>query len=398
MEMIERRQLSILRNRIEQEQRRFIQVLSGPRQVGKSTIIKQFTENTKIPFLQYNGEDQTLNSAIWISQIWEAARLTLKLKEYKELIIIIDEVQAVPDWSLKIKTEWDYDTLHNINIKVIVLGSSQLLLMKGLNESLAGRFENIYVNHWSYPEIKEAFGMSESEYVWFGGYPGSLSLRQDYTRWRNYIRYSIIDAVIKKDILLLTRIHKPALLENLFMIGCKYSSKILSYNKILGQLQDAGNTTTLSHYITLLDNAGLLSGLDKFSGTSYVGQKNSSPKFMVQNTAFIGATSNLSYEEATNSFDNWGNFVESAVGAHFVNFSKIYGYEVLYWRQNNDEVDFVLKNDQKVLAFEIKSGRTGKLSGMDRFLKQFSPDKVILIAPNTISWQELLSIDPIQLF
>ena len=201
MDMIERRQLSILRNRIEQEQRRFIQVLSGPRQVGKSTIIKQFTESTNIPFLQYYGEDQTLNSAIWISQIWETARLTLKLKEYKELIIIIDEVQAVPDWSLKIKKEWDYDTMQNINIKVIVLGSSQLLLMKGLNESLAGRFENIYVNHWSYPEVKEAFGMSESEYVWFGGYPGSLSLRQDYNRWRNYIRYSIIDAVIKKDIL-----------------------------------------------------------------------------------------------------------------------------------------------------------------------------------------------------
>jgi len=396
--MIERKQLAILRSRIEQEPRRFIQVLSGPRQVGKTTIVKQFLATTKIPSLQYSGEDQSINSEVWISQIWETARLRLKVNEYKELIIIIDEIQAVNDWSIKIKKEWDYDTMYNINIKVIVLGSSQLLLMKGLNESLAGRFENITVNHWSYLEVKEAFGMSESEYVWFGGYPGSLVLRYDYTRWRNYIRYSIIDAVIKKDILLLTRIHKPVLLENLFMIGCKYTSKIVSYNKIVGQLQDAGNTTTLAHYLTLLDNAGLLSGLDKFSGSSFVGQKNSSPKFMVQNTAFIGATSNLTYNEAINSFDNWGAFIESAIGAHFINFSKTHGYEVLYWRQNNDEVDFVLKNDQKVLAIEIKSGRVGKLTGMNSFLKQFSPDKVILIAPETISWQELLSIDPIQLF
>ena len=396
--MIERKHLSVIKNRIENEPRRFIQVLSGPRQVGKSTIIKQFVESTTIPFVQYNGEEQSLNSEAWISQIWETARLNFKLKELKELIIIIDEIQAIPDWSLKIKKEWDFDTLHNINIKVVVLGSSQLLLMKGLNESLAGRFENIYINHWSYQEVKEAFGMSENEYVWFGGYPGSLSLRDDYQRWKSYIRYSIIDAVIKKDILLLTRVHKPALLENLFMIGCRYSSKILSFNKIMGQLQDAGNTTTLAHYLSLLDNAGLLSGLDKFSGASYVGQRNSSPKFMVQNTAFIGATSNLSLEEAMFSHETWGNYVESTIGAHFINFSKIHGYEVLYWRQNNDEVDFILKTDQKVIAIEVKSGRVGKLNGMNGFLKQFSPDKVILIAPNTLSWQDTLSFDPIQLF
>ncbi len=396
--MIYRKQLAVLQERINKDRRRFIQVLIGPRQVGKSTIIKQFLSSNKLPYVHQSADDPKFLNENWIEQIFESVRLKMSSQNLSEFLIIIDEIQNVAQWSDKLKKEWDKDTMNDNNIKVVILGSSRLMLQQGLNESLAGRFENIYVNHWTYKEVKEAFNLSADQYAWFGGYPGSLDLIADPQRWMSYIKGSIIDSVIKKDILLLTRVHKPALLENLFYLACQYSGSILSYNKIIGQLQDAGNTTTLTHYVELLHSAGLLSGLNKYSGTSIVNQRNSSPKFMVQNTAFVGATAYDSFENTRSNPDQWGKVIESTIGAHLVNFGFIHEYEVMYWRQNNAEVDFILKYKNKVVAIEVKSSKVRNKKGMDEFNRQFTPDKNILISPQTISWQEFLMIDPIQIF
>lgn len=174
------------------------------------------------------------------------------------------------------------------------------------------------MEHWSYPEMRDAFGFNPEQYAWYGGYPGSALLISEEKRWKEYIRYAIIEATISRDILMLTRIHKPALLKNLFELGCRYSGQILSFNKLLGQLQDAGNTTTLSHYLDLLDTAGMLSGLQTYSA-SMIRQKSSSPKFQVHNTALLSAQDPLTLAEIRTQPDNWGKIVESCIGAHLLN-------------------------------------------------------------------------------
>ena len=183
-----------------------------------------------------------------------------------EYLLVVDEIQKIENWSEIVKQQWDKDTRENINIKVILLGSSRLLIQKGLTESLAGRFETFYLGHWSFAEMQAAFQWSIEQYVYFGGYPGSASLINDEERWKNYIKDALIETSISKDILMLTRVDKPALLKRLFELGCLFSGQILSFTKIIGQLQDAGNTTTLANYLKLLSDCGLLGGLEKYAG------------------------------------------------------------------------------------------------------------------------------------
>jgi predicted AAA+ superfamily ATPase len=384
-----------LKSRLDQEDRRFIQVLVGPRQVGKSTIIEQYLSQTKFQFVSSSADDAHVADQVWVEKQWNAARQ--KCQIHGNCLLIIDEIQNIFEWSSKVKSLWDEDTRKRNNVKVVLLGSSRLLIQKGLTESLAGRFERIYVGHWSFSEIYNAFGLKEEQYAWYGSYPGSIPLISDYNRWKSYIQSSIIDSVIKKDILQLTRVLKPSLLENLFYLGCQYSGQILSFNKIVGQLQDAGNTTTLTHYLSLLESSGMLAGIEKYSG-GYLNRRHSSPKLMVQNTAFIGCTAKYSFDEIRMIPDQWGRVVESCVGAHFINFSHQSDYKVYYWRENNDEVDFVLENRGKCIGIEVKSTNKRATKGMSVFVKQFSPDKVYEIADNTISWKEILKIDPITLF
>jgi predicted AAA+ superfamily ATPase len=218
--------------------------------------------------------------------VWDSARLLLKASGATEFLLVIDEIQKIDNWSEVVKQQWDKDTRENTNIKVILLGSSRLLIQKGLSESLAGRFETLYLGHWPYPEMQEAFGWSIEQYVYFGGYPGSAMLINDEERWKNYIKDSLIETSISKDILMLTRIDKPALLKRLFELGCLYSGQILSYTKIIGQLQDAGNATTLANYLKLLSDCGLLGGLDKYAG-DIIRKRGSSPKFQVYNVSSI---------------------------------------------------------------------------------------------------------------
>lgn len=394
--MFERPYLKLIKPRIE-EPRKFIQVILGPRQVGKTTMITQLLSQLSIPNLYESADAISATNSVWLMQVWESARLRLKASGASEFLIVIDEIQKIDNWSEIVKQQWDKDTRENINIKVILLGSSRLLIQKGLTESLAGRFETLYLGHWSYTEMQEAFGWNIQQYVYFGGYPGSATLINDDERWKNYIKDSLIETSISKDILMLTRVDKPALLKRLFELGCLYSGQILSYTKIIGQLQDAGNTTTLANYLKLLSDCGLLGGLDKYAG-DIIRKRGSSPKLQVYNNALITSQSNDTYKKATTNPELWGRLVESSVGAHLINYTISERFNLYYWRDGNYEVDFILEKGDEVIGLEVKSGMRAENAGMRVFAERFNPKKVLLVGTGGIPYDEFLKINPKELF
>ena len=395
--MITRQQLSVLKTRME-EPRRFIQVLAGPRQVGKTTLVQQFVQQTNIPVLSVSADLVEPTNKEWIILQWETVRSKMRIQQLTEYILIIDEIQRINDWSAVVKREWDADTQQGINIKVILLGSSRLLLKDGLTESLFGRFELIRMTHWTFSEMREAFDFSLDEYIYFGGYPGGATLRSDENRWLDYMQHAIIEPGIEKDVLMTKRVLKPALMRQLFEIGCSYSSEELSFTKVLGQLQDAGNVTTLSNYLYTLSEANLLGGLQKYAKDK-ARRYQSSPKFMVYNTALLSALHGKGFDAERESPERWGRWVESAVGAYLLNQAEIYGYNVYYWRENNDEVDFVLENRNKeLLAIEVKSGHRIDNAGVHVFEQKFHPIHTFIVGSNAFTTEEFLSIPLNQLW
>ncbi|HEU0227041.1 MAG TPA: ATP-binding protein [Arachidicoccus soli] len=394
--MYERVHLQTLIKRIN-EARKHIQVLVGPRQVGKTTLITQLTKKITLPYLFESADAIASANVVWIEQIWETARLRMQQINATEFLLVIDEIQKIDNWSEIVKRLWDEDTRTATNIKVILLGSSRLLLQRGLTESLAGRFESIYLGHWSFSEMRTAFGWNAEQYVWFGGYPGSAALIDDEERWKRYVSDSLIETSISKDILMLTRVDKPALMKRLFELGCLYSGQILSYTKMQGQLQDAGNTTTLSHYLDLLDTAGLLAGIEIYAA-DIIRKRASSPKFQVHNTALISAQRGELFQEVRENAAEWGRIVESAIGAHLINYSLTENFKVYYWRQRNNEVDFVIEKRGKIIGIEVKSGIAGSTSGMETFKNQYKPHKILLVGKSGLAWEEFLTINPAGLF
>ncbi len=371
--------------------RRFIQVLLGPRQVGKTTAIQQVLESIDLPSHYASADQPTLRDAEWLQQQWEAGRLMASGK--KVAVLAIDEIQKVAHWSEVVKRLWDEDTAAKSTLRVVLLGSSSLLVQKGLTESLAGRFEIVRAGHWSFSECAEYFGWDCDSFVYHGGYPGAAPLVTEPERWSRYIQDSLIETTISRDILLMSRVDKPVLLRRLFYLGCEYSGQVLAYQKMLGQLQDAGNTTTLAHYLELLDGAGLVSGLSKFS-PKVVRRRSSSPKLQVYNTALMTAQSGLSLEEARSDGDFWGRLVESAVGAHLLNLAVARNLGLFYWRQGDKEVDFVLQKGRKLIAIEVKSGESrGTLPGMAAFSKEFTPSHKLLVGADGIPVAEFLRSD-----
>ncbi len=370
------------------EPRRFIQVIAGPRQVGKTTLARQVLARVDIPVRFASADEPTLRGAAWIAQQWDAARLDAR---GGRAILVLDEVQKVPGWSESVKRLWDEDTGAGSGLAVVLLGSAPLLIGQGLTESLAGRFEVLRLAHWSFGEMRAAFGFSLDDYLYFGGYPGAAPLAADPPRWRRYVLDSLIETTISRDVLLLTRVDKPALLRRVFELGSRYSGQVLSYTKMLGQLQDAGNATTLAHYLDLLAGAGLLVGIPKFAG-QVVRQRASSPKLQVLNTALLTAPSLLSPEALRADHTAWGRLVESAVGAHLANAAASSEVELFYWRERNREVDFVVRAGQRLTAIEVKSGRAPEaLPGMAAFTEAFAPARVLLVGGNGIPIEEFLA-------
>lgn len=372
------------------EPRRFIQVIAGPRQVGKTTLAKQAMDSLPIPFHYASADEPMLRDNAWLEEQWEIGRLKAR-DSAKGCVLILDEVQKLPDWSNAVKFLWDADSRKKVNLKVALLGSSPLLIQKGLTESLAGRFEIVPLSHWSFAEMREAFGFSVEQYIYFGGYPGAAPLINDENRWRRYILDSLIETTISKDILLMTRVDKPALLRRLFQLGCDYSAQVLSYQKMTGQLHDAGNTTTLAHYLDLLAGAGMLAGLQKYSGKK-VRQRGSSPKLLVLNTGLMTASAGLTFETARNDRNYWGRLVETAIGAHLFNSLLGRNGKLQYWREANKEVDYVVSGGGKTLAIEVKSGsRKDALPGMEAFNNAHHPSQMLLIGGQGLSIEEGLS-------
>ena len=384
-----------LKNRI-LEQHSLIQVIVGPRQVGKTTMVKQLFELDQING-QYHIADSVSNAdTTWIEAIWNAARIDSSLSN-KVTVLAIDEIQKIHQWSEIVKRLSDEDKYRNVSdkLKIILLGSSKLLIQEGLSESLAGRFENIQLNHWKYSELKEAFGITPEQYAWFGAYPGSMSMIDNELRWKNYVKDALVETAITKDILMLKRIDKPLLLRRLFELGSIYSGQILSFNKILGQLQDAGNTVTLAQYLELMNAAGLLTGLQKFS-IDAARTKSSSPKFQVQNQALMTTALNSNFEETYSNKKLWGRVIESAIGCHLMAYSSN-EFKIYYWNESNAEVDFIIQYQQKYIALEVKIG-TDKITGLAEFQKKFKPHKVYQLSENGLTWQKFITIDPKSLF
>lgn len=378
------------------EPRQFIQVIYGPRQVGKTTMVLQGLNLINTPH-HFAPADLVRNGTAWIQQQWEVARIKFGQQSADEFILVIDEIQKIENWSEAVKLLWDEDTRNGLKIKVVLLGSSRILLQQGLTESLAGRFETTYLGHWSFNEMKQAFNFTAADYVWWGGYPGAAMLITDEARWKRFVLDSLIETSISRDILLLTRIDKPALMRRLFELGSTASGQILSFTKIMGQLQDAGNTVTLAHYLDLLDTAGLLKGLQKYSGKQHR-QRASSPKFQVHNNALLSAQHTQSFDKVQGDPAVWGRWVESAVGAHLLNESVTNSFQLSYWREGNNEVDFVIEKGDQTIAIEVKTNAVKQTSGMAAFTKSWNPHKVLLVGSSGLPWEEFLTIPVEELF
>lgn len=369
------------------EPRRFIQILAGPRQVGKTTLVNQVLAAARVPYRYASADEPTLRGAGWVAAQWEAARLEAGDGDG---ILVLDEIQKAENWDESVKRLWDEDSRADRKLRVVLLGSAPLLLARGLSESLAGRHEVLQLTHWTASEMLDAFGWDTDRFIYYGGYPGAAALIGDADRWVRYIRDSLIETTISRDVLLLTRVDKPALLRRLFELGCQYSGQMLSYTKMVGQLQDAGNTTTLAHYLDLLAGAGMLIGLPKYSGQA-VRMRGSSPKLQVLNTALLSAQAGYTFAEARADRAHWGRLVESAVGAHLTNAALAGLGEVYYWRERDREVDFVFKAGRTVTAIEVKSSNeTASRSGLDAFREAFKPQRQLIVGGDGIPVADFL--------
>lgn len=394
--MYKRAEYQIIKNRLE-EQRKFIQVVMGARQIGKSTVVKQVLKDISIPFQLFSADNVPATNSAWISNCWAAVRSLKENNGWNCVILVIDEIQKIANWSEVIKKEWDEDTFHDCNIKVLLLGSSRVLLEKGLSESLAGRFEEIRMSHWSYSEMRDCFGFSVDQYLYYGSYPGAATLVEEQDRFQQYIQSAIIEATINKDILMNTPISKPALLRQTFELGAAYSGNLLSLNKMLGSLQDAGNASTLAGYINLLEESGLLCGLQKYS-IDTARRKASIPKLQVFNNALKMVYTPVTFEQALLDRKAWGHIFESGIGAYLVSQGFVHRFEVFYWRERNDEVDFVLRKKGSIIAIEVKSNAEKKTGGLEKFRELFAPRAAFIVGDGGISVEDFLSMDIRKLF
>ena len=368
-----------------EEPRKFIQIVMGPRQTGKTTALFQAMEQLELQPTYFSFDDEIQASTDMLREVWNKARQNNK----DDNLLILDEVQRISQWSSTVKALWDEDTRTNKNLKVVLSGSSPLLLRKGLKESLAGRFELIHSNHWSLQECNEAFGYTLEDYLYFGGYPGAASIKDDELRWATYMREAIIEPTLSKDVLMIEEVRKPAVLNELFYLGAAYSAQEISYRKLLGQLQDAGNTDTIANYLRLLENAGILKGLFKFD-EKLLKTRSSSPRLLVFDPSLMAVASAKSREELLGEDDLRGRVFESAVGASLLARAQKEGFEVFWWREGNNEVDFVIKKGVKRTAIEVKSGRLKSRNGIRAFLEKHPGSYTVIIGSPDATVEDFL--------
>lgn len=388
--MIQRVEIKELIRRLN-EPRKFIQVIVGPRQVGKTTMVTQAVEQIAIPHLFFSA-DNIFASNDWLAEKWQSARLMVQMQGLEQLVLVIDEVQKIPNWSECIKKEWDLDTFNHIPIKLVLLGSSRLMIMNGLTESLAGRFELVRMTHWTFAEMRDGFGWDLDTFIYYGGYPGASEMITDENRWRNYVENAILEASINKDVLQTSNVYKPALLRQLFTLCCAYSGKELSYRKMLGSLQEAGNATTLANYLQLLAEANLVSGLQKYARDN-ARKYSSTPKLQVFDNALMNVYNQTTFASVRTDATLWGRQVESAVGSYLLSQAEKHRMQVYYWRENNAEVDFVLQRGMAVVAIEVKSNNARTNAGLHLFDNKYKPLRAFVVGNEGIPVADFLQMD-----
>lgn len=396
--MYQRRHLNILKSRMAEPRRR-MQIVMGPRQVGKSTLVGQFTEGISVPFDFFAADGVNRFDSSWIPNKWQQVRMRMDIHSEQEHILIIDEVQKIRGWSEQVKKEWDEDSRSHRNLKVILLGSSRLLLQKGLEESLEGRFETIKMGYWDWQEMHEAFGFSMDEYVYFGGFPGLAPDIQDEDRWRNLMEDSIISPILTRDILEIEEIRNPALLRQVFELACIESAKELSLTKMQGTMK-SGTVPTIKNYLDILNKSMIVQPLQNYS-PSRVKEKQSVPKMQVFNNAFRNRFGTFSFDEARVDPAEWGRLVESAVGAHLANRAMTDDYELFYWRnERRQECDYVLRKGQALVAIEVKSGSVDKTVGFEKFKEQFADNvtAAFIVGPHALPLDDFFMMDLKSLF
>lgn len=384
--MYERAWVKLLVDRL-CEPRCFIQIVVGSRQTGKSTGVNQALSYIDAPRIDFAFDRPRDRRARKLEEVWESAREVAAREG--EVILSLDEVQKVPDWSSTVKFLWDEDTRTQQNVKVVVTGSSTLTLRRGMSESLKGRYELIHSTQWTYDECREAFGCELDEYLYFGGYPGAVRLRADESRWSSYVHDAIIEPTLTQDILEMETVRKPALLRALFEVGAAYSAQEISYRKLLGQLDDRGNTDTIAHYLDLLSHAGLMSGIKKYDG-KVLKQRGSSPRLLVHDTSLMVVASGEGRSRLLEDKDRRGHLVETAIGAHLLARSAREKFTVNWWRDGSSEVDFVVTQGRKRTAIEVKSGRIKSLKGLGEFVQRFPGTYALVIGSDEFPVEDFL--------
>ena len=374
------------------EMPQFLQIVIGPRQVGKTTAVRQVAERLDWPKVVASADEPLPPGAEWVESQWRLARVK-EAASPGPVLLVLDEIQKVAGWSEVVKRLWDEEQARKGRIRVVLLGSSALQLHQGMTESLAGRYFLHRCMHWTWPESEKAFGWSLEDWLVFGGYPGAAALAHDESLWRRYITDSLVEAVLARDVMTGHRIAKPVLLRHLFALACAYPAQVISYNKMLGQLVDAGNTTTLAGYVEALQTAFLLSGLQAWSGSA-VKQRASSPKLVLWNNALIHAMSRRTRQEVQTDATWRGRMVENAVGAHLLCHLPPLGYSVHYWRHGDAEVDFVVARPGRLWALEVKSGRGGKTTGLAAFRKRFPESKALVIGGSGVPLEDFFKTLP----
>ncbi len=404
----ERSQVAGLIERLAGPPRR-ITALFGPRQCGKTTIADQALASLRRQNSHrtlYRAADQPPPDAVreqrstvglvsalpdpkWIVAQWREARRLAN--ERPPAVLVLDEIQLIPQWSTVVKGLWDEDRGLRHRPHIVLLGSVPLRIQQGLKESLAGRFAPLPVHHWSLVEMAAAFGFELQQFLFYGSYPGAADLtgRGRVDDWREAVLDGCVLPTVERDILGLTRVDKPVLMKRLFDLSAHYSGQIVSFTKLVGHLQEAGNTTTVARYLGLLEAAGLVAGLSNYARSPL--RRRASPKLLVLNTALMTASSGHDPEEARADRSFWGRLVESAVGAHLYR-TRRPGTSLHYWRFKGQEVDFVLQRGPHVLAVEVKSGDPrGPHSGLAAFGKKFPGARGLMVGAEGVPLVEFLA-------
>lgn len=396
--MYNRAQLSVFRSRMA-EPRRTIHVVMGPRQVGKSTMIDQFVEKATVPYSLFSADGVGKTNTAWISEKWHEVRTRMMLYNETEHILIIDEIQKIVGWSEIVKKEWDQDTREKRNLKVILLGSSRLLIQKGLEESLEGRYEALKMGYWEWEEMRDAFGFTMEQFIYFGGFPGLAPYINDEERWRKMMEDSIISPILNHDILDIEEIRNPPLLRQVFEIGSIYSAQEISLTKMQGVV-NSGTVPTISSYLRILDETMLIKPLQKYDNST-IKTKNSIPKLQAYNNAFRNSYCQHTFEEALMKKTEWGRQVESAVGAYLAGRAILDGFELLFWRdEKKNECDYVLKKGERLIAIEVKSGHSDNIDGYHAFRKKFDKNIVnsFIIGPEGLPLEDFFRLNIPSLF